>query len=320
MLNFFKSLFSGQTEKPIENNQPQNNKKDFEILKYDGLRAQRIGHIDYAVKCFSEALALEKDFETMGYLSQVYQQIGELPKAKALLQEMINMEPHMTETLLSLSNVCFIEEDYSGMEEAAHSVLTIDKENATAYFFLGKARKGQKDDLMAIAHLTKAILFKDDFIEARLLRANILIEMQQVQEAMEDVTNILHLHPEEENALLVRARIKEINQNNEEAENDYRLITTLNPFNEEAYLQLGRMFIANKKLEEAITLFDEAIELNPNFAKGYHERGRAKLLNGDKAGSMEDMKKSLELNPKEEALLNGEFNNQQAPSTDILGL
>ena len=66
---------------------------------------------------------------------------------------------------------------------------------------------------------------------------------------------------------------------------------------------------------EAIATFDEAIELNPNFAAAYHERGRAKLLNGDKEGSVEDMEKSLELNPREEAALNGQFNNQEKNST-----
>jgi len=94
----------------------------------------------------------------------------------------------------------------------------------------------------------------------------------------------------------------------------------MNPFNEQAYLYLGQLFITQKKLTEAISLFDEAIELNPNFGAAYHERGRAKLLNGDKDGSIEDMKKALEINPKEGENLNGQFNNQSASSTNVLGL
>lgn len=31
-----------------------------------------MGRPDYAIKCFTEALAIEEDFETMGYLSQLY--------------------------------------------------------------------------------------------------------------------------------------------------------------------------------------------------------------------------------------------------------
>lgn len=75
-----------------------------------------------------------------------------------------------------------------------------------------------------------------------------------------------------------------------------------------------------RKTNRSYQSFDEAIELNPNFGAAYHERGRAKLLNGDKDGSIEDMKKALEINPKEGENLNGQFNNQSASSTNVLGL
>ena len=68
MPNFFKSFFSGKSETP-ESEKQKNDQKNFEIFKYDGLRAQRMGRPDYAVKCFIEALAIKEEFETMGYLS-----------------------------------------------------------------------------------------------------------------------------------------------------------------------------------------------------------------------------------------------------------
>ena len=61
MPNFFKSFFSGKSE-TSESEKQKNNQKNFEIFKYDGLRAQRMGRPDYAVKCFTEALAIEEDF------------------------------------------------------------------------------------------------------------------------------------------------------------------------------------------------------------------------------------------------------------------
>lgn len=307
MPNFFKSFFSGKSETP-ESEKQKNDRKRFEIFKYDGLRAQRMGRPDYAVKCFTEALAIEEDFETMGYLSQLYIQTGETEKARELLEKMAIMEPHVTNTFLTLANVCFIQEDYKAMEEAASKAIAIEKGNAVAHYLLGKARKGQDDDLMTIAHLTKAIALKDDFIEARLMRAEALLKMKQYKETMEDIDAVLAQNPEEETAILLRGKVKEAN-GQEEAEADYQLVTEVNPFNEQAYLYLGQLFINQKKLTEAISLFDEAIELNPNFAEAYKERGRAKLLNGDKDGSVEDMKRSLELNPKDEASLNGEFKN-----------
>ncbi len=319
MPNFFKSFFSGKSETP-ESEKQKNDRKRFEIFKYDGLRAQRMGRPDYAVKCFTEALAIEEDFETLGYLSQLYVQLGETAKARELLEKMAVMEPHVTNTFLTLANVCFIQEDYQAMEEAANKAIAIEEGNAVAHYLFGKARKGQDDDLMTIAHLTKAITLKDDFIEARLLRAEALLKMKQYKEVMEDVDAILAQNPEEETAILLRGKVKEDNGESEEAEKDYRLVTEINPFNEQAYLSLGLLYISLKKLTEAIGLFDEAIELNPNFAEAYKERGRAKLLNGDKDGSIEDMKKSLELNPKDEAGLNGEFKNLGAKPETLPGI
>ena len=104
MPNFFKSFFSGKSETP-ESEKQKNDRKRFEIFKYDGLRAQRMGRPDYAVKCFTEALAIEEDFETMGYLSQLYIQTGETEKARELLEKMAIMEPHVTNTFLTLANV-----------------------------------------------------------------------------------------------------------------------------------------------------------------------------------------------------------------------
>lgn len=308
MPNFFKSFFSGKSETP-ESEKQKNDQKRFDIFKYDGMRAQRMGRPDYAVKCFTEALAIEEEFETMTYLSQLYIQMGEVEKARELLERMAVMEPEMVSTFLSLANVCYIQEDYKAMEEAATKAIAIEEGNAIAHFLLGKARKGQDDDIMTIAHLTKAITLQDDFIEARLMRAEALMHMKQYKEMMEDIDAVLAQNPEEETAILLRGKVKEANHQEEEAEADYKLVTEVNPFNEQAYLYLGQLYIAQKKLPEAIGLFDEAIELNPNFAEAYRERGRAKLLNGDKDGSVEDMKKSLELNPKEEASVNGEFKN-----------
>ena len=87
MPNFFKSFFSGKSETP-ESEKQKNDQKNFEIFKYDGLRAQRMGRPDYAVKCFIEALAIKEEFETMGYLSQLYIQMGETAKARELLEKM----------------------------------------------------------------------------------------------------------------------------------------------------------------------------------------------------------------------------------------
>lgn len=319
-MGFLKSFFTGKAENPAEEKQ-KSEQKNFEIFKYDGMRAQRMGRFDYAVKCFTEALAIQEDFETMGYLVQTYIRTNSLDEARRLLERMVRMEPRHAATRLNLANVCYMQEDYPAMAEAAQKAIEIEEGNAMAHYLLGKAVSGQGDGIMGIAHLTRAIVLKDDFTEARLLRAEALIEMRQYKEATEDIEAVLAAEPDDESALLLRGKMEEAAGNADEAAATYRRVTELNPFNEQAYLCLGRLYIAQKRLPEAIELFTEATELNPNFAAAYHERGRARLLNGDKEGAAEDMKRGMELDPAEQQSLSGQFNNQPlVRTTDILGL
>ena len=83
-MSFFKSLFTGKGDHEADADAKAAHKK-FEILKYDGMRAQRMGRTDYAIQCFSQALALQSDFETMSYLARAYVQSGKLEEARAQL-------------------------------------------------------------------------------------------------------------------------------------------------------------------------------------------------------------------------------------------
>lgn len=318
-MGFFKSFFSGKSDNP-ENEKQKNDQKNFEIFKYDGMRAQRMGRADYAIKCFTEALKLQEDFETMSYLAQVYAQTNQAEEARMLLEKMVTKEPTHTPSFIALAHVCYVLEDYQAMANAAQKAIEIEQGNAMAHYLLGKAKDGQGDGIMCIAHLTKAIVLKDDFIEARLLRAEALIKLNQYKEAQEDIDAILSQDAEEESALLLQAQINERTGKTEDALAVYKRIIEQNPFNEQAFIKLAKLYIEQNNPTDAIVLLDEAIELNPNCVEAYHERGRAKLMKGDKDGSVEDIKKSMELNPKDYLELNGQYGNQPNRSTDILGL
>lgn len=308
MANFLKSFFTGKTEDPKEE-KDKNNQKNFELFKFDGLRAQRIGQAEYAVKCFNEALAIQEDFETLSYLATTQIQLGKLDDARKTLERMLELEPELVSTHISLAKVCFMLEAYEEMSDYSQKAIAIDESDSAAYLLLAKAQRGLKDELSAVAHLTKAIVLKEDFVEAYLMRAEVLHDMQQHPDAIKDVELVLQQTPDEESALLLRGKIKESMGATEEARQNYIEVTEINPFNEQAYLCLGQLLISEEKLDEAIESLDEAIELNPDFAPAYHERGRAKLLKGDKEGSVEDMKKSMELDPNAKNKMNGEFNN-----------
>ena len=299
-----KSLFGGNKK-----SEEQQEKKNFEILKYDGMRAQRMHKFAYAIKCFEEALAIQEDMETMGLLASTYTLVNQLDDAHALLEKMIQKVPNEIEPLLSLASLCYMQEDYACMEKTCQQAIEADKENPIAHFLAAKAYLGNKNDIMAIAMLTRAIVLKEDFAEAIQLRADVLWRLKQIKDAAEDVQTLLKLNPEDEAALMLKGEILNATNEKDEAITLLKQVLALNPFNEKAYLLLSTIWSEQKEYEKAIEMLDEAIEINPNFAKAYHERGRIKLLKGDKNGSIEDIKKAMELNPEEETVINGNYNN-----------
>ena len=319
-MSIFKALFSKKKEETTSATSKEEEKK-FDILKYDGMRAQRIGRPDYAEKCYTQALELQQDFETMGYLAQLYVQTNRHEEARKLLQEMSELEPSHLQTRLNLTSVCYALEDYTGTTEAAKQALALQPENTTAYLFLAKAAHRTGDDIMSIAHLTKCIMTDETNTEARLLRAEVLLSLAQTEEAQKDIEAVLAIDEQDEAALLLRAFLHLRQGKPAEAEADYRLVIALNPFCEQAYTELGMLLIQQERAEEAIEVLNDAIEQNPSSAAAYRERGRAYMALGNKEQAAQDMKQSLELAPEQAEALNGNFGNQPlVQQTNVLGL
>ena len=302
-MGFLSSLFGGNKDAESKK------KKDFDILKYDGIRAQRIGKLTYAIKCFKEAIEIQEDLETMNHLSTTYIQMNQMEEALAVMTRMTEIAPEEPVHFLSLAGLCYMMEDYQGMDNACKKALAINEQIPVAYLLSAKAAIGMKNGIQSIAMLTKAIMLKDDYTEAYQMRAEILWSMRQAKDAMEDVEKLLSINPEDESALLLKAEMIAANSNAEESMELINQVITMNPFNENAYLLKGNLLLALKELDKAIEVYDEAIELKPDFAQAYHERGRAKLEKGDKEGSMEDMKKSIELAPQSGSAISGQYNN-----------
>ena len=302
-MGIFSSIFGG-------NKTPEEKKeKNFDILKYDGIRAMRIGKLTYAIKCFEEATAIREDLETMQHQANSYIRVNRMDDARRLMERATELAADQPIVFLSLAGLCYMQEDYQAMDEACRKALALDGEDANIYFLSAKAAIGLGNGIQAIAMLTKAIVLNDAFAEAYQLRAEVLWNMRQAKDASEDIEKLLSMNPEDENALLLKAEILATTGDEEQAVKLMEEVISLNPFCEKAYLLKGSYLLARKEYEQAIAIYDEALEINPNFAMAYHERGRVKLAKGNKQGSMEDMKRAIELAPEQGEAINGEYNN-----------
>lgn len=286
-MGFFKTLFGGGVSDPVEEQKKQI-QKEFEILKYDGIRARRMHRMDYARKCFEEAIKLQDDFETYAQLVQLLFETGDFQAALEPLDHMAKAEPHIAETFISLATVHFMLENYQEMADNAQ--LAIDKapDNVQAYYLKGKAMQGLTQEDEAVNLFTKAIDLQNDFAEALLLRGQIYLRQAKLTEALADAEAVIASGKEVESGLLLRGSVKEVENQPEDAEADYRQVLELDPFNQQAYIYIGKLYLKKERYADAIGVMDDAIEMSPVFAQAYEVRAEAKRLAGDDEGAAKD--------------------------------
>ena len=271
-MGFWKTFFGGEPDSP-EEEKKNAEAKNFDLLKYDGVKALRIHQTDYAIRCFREALKIQDDAETHDYLQQALTASGQLDEALAELQTMLALQPGNVRIMLQAAHVAFMLDDYTQMASLCEQAIAVDANNAYAHYQLAQAQLGQGDAINAIAQLTQAIALNEQLGEARLLRAQTLMRMGELKGARED-TDWLLAHTEE---------------------------------HEDVLLMAARLSAAEGKTDEALLIYNKVEEMNPFQLDALRERGRLKMDSGDKKGAEEDMRKLLELNPGELDGANGEY-------------
>ena len=273
-MGIWNALFGGRQLSPEEEQQEQEAKK-YDLLKYDGVKAMKIGQADYAIRCFQEALKLnDSDLEVRDYLSQVLLRKGDLDGALAQLQSMLaNFNGEKAPILERIAQIAYMQEDYATMSQACEQYLQLAPEAPQAYYLHSQAFQGQGNTVAAIAMLTKAIVLKDDFAEAYLSRAQILFGMGDLNAADEDASWLIEHVGAQEDVLLLKARIEARKGNT----------------------------------EQALKLYDVLTEVNPFSIEAYRERGQLKFDTGDKTGAEADMQKVLELDPNQLADVSGDY-------------
>ena len=291
-MGFFKRLFGGKEEMPAE--KENKTEKDFDVLKYDGVRALRQGQLAYAIECFNAALQLrgfgpeaeESDkeesqeiLEVRDYLSQALIHNGELLPAYEQLRKLSEAQPDNKQIFVRMAEVAYMMEDYGAMANACEKGMLVDRDDAHLLYLYSEACLGQGDMINTIAMLTRSIMLSENNdlaqqAQSRLLRGDTLRKMGDLKGADEDATWLLeHLEQPAEEVCLLKARILH----------------------------------AEKQLDESIVYYNKVVETNPFSAVAFKERGAIYLEKGDKENAEKDMLSFLEVNPKEAEAVNGEF-------------
>src|SRR5574344_1787985 len=124
-MNLLKALFGGKEETPDEK-KVETTAKDFDVFKYDGVRALKMGENAYAIKCFKSALQIKEDLEIRDYLSQALIHNNELLPAYEQLRIISEARPDNQAAILMIARVTYMLEDYNAMADACEKAMLID--------------------------------------------------------------------------------------------------------------------------------------------------------------------------------------------------
>lgn len=274
-MGIWNALFERPAVRPPEEQQKEQEAKKYDLLKYDGVKAMKIGQTDYAIRCFQEALKLnDSDLEVRDYLSQVLLRKGDLDGALEQLQSLLaNFTGDKGPILERIAQIAYMKEDYDTMSQTCEQYIQLAPDAPQAYYLFHHSLLHKSNPVAAIAMLTKAIVLNPNFAEAYLSRAQILLGMGDLNAADNDASWLIEHVGAQDDVLLLKARIEARKGNT----------------------------------EQAIKLYDDLTEVNPFSIEAYRERGQLKFDSGDKAGAEADMQKVLELNPNQLANVSGDY-------------
>lgn len=262
-MNFFKALFGGKEETPEEKRLAEES-KNFDILKYDGVKAVKTGQWQQAIRCLKHALDIREDLECRDYLSQALLQDNQLLAAYEELQKLQEAEPENEGILQRMANVAFVMEDYGAMASSCEKALLISKDNPEIYYLYGRACMGQEDLTNAIAMFTKAISLNEDYGDAYLMRAGVMLQRGDVEAAEQDCQWLLERASSVEDVLILKAKVETAKGNH----------------------------------SEALSYYDKVIEGNPFSIEGFTLRAELKKQMGDQQGAEADLARLREINPE----------------------
>jgi len=218
--------------------------KDFDILKYDGVRALRTGQWQQAIDCLQFALGIQEDAECRDYLSQALLHHDEPQAAREQMEKLCTMVPDNALLYLRMAQADFIAEDYERMDDDSNKALSV-VEKATgeqadthvlaqAYYYKARAAMGLGRDEDAVSLLEKATATQSDFAEAYLTHAGMMLKHGDTDKAEADAQRLTTLLGESEETLLLTARIHGARGENDKALEDYDKVVALNPFSTDA--------------------------------------------------------------------------------------
>ncbi len=209
----------------------------------------------------------------------------------------IELDPENIECRLRLAELYIIVMDFKAALKLLDKVISLDDDNAQAYFLKGiVVRDMRQDTSLALQYFQRAVDLKQDYVKA-LDMMGVMLSAQNDTLAKFYFQRILELEPNRGD-IYFKLGVYHMNQDNiNRAIESFTRAVQLSPRDAESYFNLGFIHIQLKEYEQASKYFTSAIQVREKNYKAYYGRGYCYEMGGQYKKAKADYLQAIESNP-----------------------
>jgi tetratricopeptide (TPR) repeat protein len=247
------------------------------VLHESGRAAMAEQQWETALDWFAKALAERPDdLPSLRDSAECYLRLKDLKNAEGFVKVALEIEPRNAYLLATESRV--LEE--KGLLGEAYEKMTIakrqDPQNASFTHRLGRIAEQQGDRPLALEHYNEAVQLDERFTEARLSRASVLIDLNRIEDAEEEIAKLQKdVHEADARRVLTGIEAKLLLAKNKLDDamkliryatdaSSYGLKVKIEIARAEDYRQQGYQGLHDKALAEARKYVEEGLKLHPD--------------------------------------------------------
>tara|TARA_E500000178_G_scaffold356659_1_gene436754 strand:- start:12375 stop:14600 length:2226 start_codon:yes stop_codon:yes gene_type:complete len=259
---------------------------------------------DQATYYYKKSLKENKDFAAVrNGLGLIFLHKKDYDKAKETFEEYIKLLPNDEHGYINLGNCLKELESYEEALKYYNKALEINKYNPIIYNNIGTIYGVTKNNNLALESFSKAIEINEDYIEALINRAEILINRDMNDEGLLDLNKAIKLSPDNYRCNYLLGVFHYDTKNYKIAVKYFIKINELVPEKRETLNNVGMCYLHLKEYDKSIKYFDLAINADLNNPVSYNNKGNILMLKSEFDEAEKIFEFALSLDPSNEKTL-----------------
>ena len=280
-------------------------------LKFDALRALKIGEVDFAIRALHTSLEEIDDPECRLYLAQALQRKPDLAGSMAELTTILEAYPDYPMALYEATKVSNGLDQHSETIAYAERALATELETAQQaelHRMKAQAQLALGESEQALATIDQALQLTDEVPLYWLIKVKVLIALERWEDALAVALETAEKFPEEERAYLYEGLITYHEGDKERAERAFRQVVETDPFNVEGYMHLTHLVEELRGKEAAADEMEQALEMIPQPTRALLDYAALLYKECDRTEQYEGVQKLLADLPEDAETKAGEVN------------